>query len=52
MRNNRISADIVGHVPGAWRGIHAYGVVGLEYDLFSPTSSAQTLAKTQGFAFK
>ena len=50
MRNNRISADIVGHVPGAWRGIRAYGVVGLEYDIFSPTSSAQTLAKTQGFA--
>ena len=51
VRVNRISADIVGHVPGAWRGIHAYGVVGLEYDIFSPTSSAQTLAKTQGFAF-
>ncbi|MGD0012404.1 MAG: outer membrane beta-barrel protein [Terriglobia bacterium] len=51
VRNNRFSGDIVGHVPGVWRGIRAYGVVGLEYDLFSPTSSAQTLAKTEGFAF-
>jgi opacity protein-like surface antigen len=50
VRNNRGSADIVGHVPGVWRGIRAYAVVGVEYDLFSPTSSAQTLAKTEGFA--
>jgi opacity protein-like surface antigen len=50
VRNNRFSVDIVGHVPGVWRGIRVYGVVGVEYDLFSPTSSAQTLAKTQGFA--
>jgi len=50
VRNSRYSADIVGHVPGVWRGIRAYGVVGVEYDVFSPTSSAQTLAKTQGFA--
>jgi opacity protein-like surface antigen len=50
VRNNRFSADIVGHVPGVWRGIRAYGVVGVEYDVFSPTSSAKTLAKTQGFA--
>jgi opacity protein-like surface antigen len=51
VRNNRFSGDIVGHIPGAWRGIRAYGVFGVEYDLFSPTSSAQTLAKTEGFAF-
>ena len=50
VRNNRFSADIVGHVPGVWRGIRAYGVVGVEYDVFSPTSSAKTLAKTEGFA--
>jgi len=48
VRYSRFSADIVGHVPGVWRGIRAYGVVGLEYDVFSPTSSAKTLAKTQG----
>jgi opacity protein-like surface antigen len=28
-----------------------YGVVGLEYDIFAPTSAAQTKAKTEGFAF-
>jgi opacity protein-like surface antigen len=49
VRNNRLSADIVGHVPGVWRGIRAYGVLGVEYDDFSPTSSAKTLAKTEGF---
>ena len=51
VRNSRFSADIVGHVPGVWRGIRAYGVAGVEYDLFSPTSAAQTLALSQGFAF-
>jgi opacity protein-like surface antigen len=51
VRNNRFSADLVGHVPGVWRGIRAYGVVGLEYDVFSPTNAAQTKAKTQGFSF-
>jgi hypothetical protein len=50
VRNNRFSADIVGHVPGVWRGIRAYGVAGVEYEVFSPTSSAETVAKTQGFA--
>jgi len=51
VRTSRFSGDIVGHVPGAWRGVRAYGVVGVEYDLFSPTSRAQRLAETQGFAF-
>jgi opacity protein-like surface antigen len=51
VRNSRFSGDIVGHVPGIWRGIRVYGVVGLEYDVFSPTSAAQTLAKNKGFAF-
>jgi opacity protein-like surface antigen len=50
VRNNRFSADIVGHVPGVWRGIRAYGVLGLEYDVFAPTTAAQTLAKREGFA--
>jgi hypothetical protein len=48
---SRISADIVGHAPVTWRGISVYGVLGLEYDLFSPTSAAQELAKTRGFIF-
>jgi len=51
VRINRFSGDIVGHVPGAWRGVRAYGVAGVEYDLFSPTSRARTLAESQGFAF-
>jgi hypothetical protein len=51
VRDNRFSGDIVGHIPGAWRGMHFYGVVGLEYDLFAPTGAAQTMAKTEGFAF-
>jgi opacity protein-like surface antigen len=51
VRNHRFSADIVGHVPRVWRGIHAYGVAGVEADIFSPTNSAQTLAESQGFAF-
>jgi opacity protein-like surface antigen len=50
VRYKRFSADIVGHVP-AWRGIRAYVVMGPEFDLFSPTSSAQTLAESEGFAF-
>ena len=50
VRNSRFSGDIVGHVPGTWKGIRAYGVAGVEYELFSPTSRAQTLAKTEGFA--
>jgi len=51
VRNSRFSADILGHAPAPWKGIRAYGVIGLEYDRFSPTSAAQTLAKTEGFAF-
>jgi len=51
VRNHRFSGDIVGRVPGDWKGVHVYGVFGIEYDVFSPTSSAKTLAKTQGFAF-
>ena len=51
VRDNRFSGDLVGHIPGVWRGMRFYGVVGLEYDLFSPTSAAQTKAKTEGFAF-
>jgi len=51
VRGNRFSGDVVGHIPGTWRGMRFYGVVGLEYDLFAPTGAAQTNAKTEGFAF-
>jgi hypothetical protein len=50
IRNNRISGDIVLRAPGVWNGIRPYAVVGLEYDIFSPTSAAQTLAESHGFA--
>ena len=51
VRDNRFSGDLVGHIPGVWRGMRFYGVVGMEYDLFSPTRTAQTKARTEGFAF-
>jgi opacity protein-like surface antigen len=51
VKYSRISGDIVGRVPGGWRGIRVYGVLGLEYDLFSPTSAAKTYARTVGFGF-
>jgi opacity protein-like surface antigen len=50
VRNNRFSGDLVAHYPGVWKGIRPYAVAGVEYDLFSPTSGAQSLAKSQGFA--
>jgi hypothetical protein len=52
LRDNRVSADIVAHAPGAYHGIHPYVAAGLEFDEFSPTSAAQTLATKIGFAFE
>jgi opacity protein-like surface antigen len=51
VRYSRVSGDIVLHVPGSWKGIRAYGLAGVEYDLFAPTSHAQTLAVSEGFAY-
>ena len=51
MRNNRFSADIVAHVPGVYRGVRPYVVLGVEYDRFSPTSSANHWLPRQGFAY-
>jgi opacity protein-like surface antigen len=51
VRTFRFSADIVGHIPGSWRGVRVYGVMGPDFDIFSPTSKAQTEAETEGFAF-
>jgi hypothetical protein len=51
LRDNRISGDIVAHSPGTYRGARPYFVFGLEYDRYSPTSSATTLATTTGFAY-
>jgi hypothetical protein len=52
LRTYRFSGDLVAHAPGGYRGIRPYGVVGAEYDVFSPTSAASTLATKQGFAFE
>jgi opacity protein-like surface antigen len=52
MRNNRFSGDLVAHSPSTYRGARPYFVFGVEYDRFSPTSSASTLATTDGFAFE
>lgn len=52
LRDNRVSGDLVAHSPSTYRGAHPYVVVGVEYDRFSPTSSASSLATREGFAFE
>ena len=52
LRNYRVSGDLVVHTPTGYRGIRPYGVVGAEYDDFSPTSAATTLATKIGFSFE
>jgi hypothetical protein len=49
--NNRLSGDLIARAPTAYHGAHPYFVIGLEYDRFSPTSSAQSLATKEGFAY-
>ena len=51
LRDNRFSGDLVAHSPATFRGIRPYAVVGAEYDRFSPTSAAVSLANTTGFAY-
>ena len=51
LRDNRFSGDLVAHSPSTFRGIRPYGVVGGEYDRFSPTSAAVALGNTVGFAY-
>ena len=50
LRNNRVSGDLVVRSPSAYHGAHPYVVFGVEYDLFSATGAAQSLATTEGFA--
>jgi hypothetical protein len=50
LRDSRFSADLVVHSPSTYRGARPYFVLGAEYDRYSPTSSATTLATTTGFA--
>jgi opacity protein-like surface antigen len=49
LRDNRISGDIVLHSPATFRNIRPYFVAGPEYDRYSPTSAAVTLAARVGF---
>jgi hypothetical protein len=51
LRESRVSGDIVAHSPSAYRGARPYVVFGAEYDRFSPSRSATTLATTTGFAY-
>jgi len=51
LRDNRFGGDLVVHSPSTFRGIRPYAVVGAEYDRFSPTSAAVSLANTTGFAY-
>jgi hypothetical protein len=52
LRDNRFSLDLVAHAPGAYHGAHVYVVFGAEYNEFSPTSAAQSMATKIGFAFE
>jgi hypothetical protein len=52
MRNNRVSVDLVARTPTAYRGARPYVVFGLEYDRFSPTGSAASVAAKEGFAYE
>ena len=49
LRDNRFSADLVVHSPATFRGAQPYFVFGPEYDRYSPTNAAMTLATTTGF---
>jgi len=51
LRDNRFSGDFVARYPGSYKGAHPYAVFGVEYDRFSPTSSATALATSTGFAY-
>lgn len=50
VRDNRLSGDIVLHSPSTFRGARPYAVAGVEFDRYSPSSSATSLATTIGFA--
>jgi hypothetical protein len=50
MRINRVSADLAARPQMTYRSARPYVVFGVEYDRFSPTSRASTLATAEGFA--
>jgi hypothetical protein len=49
LRDSRFSGDLVVHSPSTYRGARPYFVLGAEYDRYSPTSAATSLATTTGF---
>jgi opacity protein-like surface antigen len=51
LRDSRFSGDLVVHSPSAFHNARPYFVVGAEYDRYSPTSAATSLATTTGFAY-
>ena len=51
LRDSRFSLDLVAHSPSTYRGVRPYLVLGGEYDRYSPSSAATTLATTTGFAY-
>lgn len=51
LRDNRVSGDIVIHSPSTFHNARPYLVLGVEYDLYSPSNSAVTLATTTGFGY-
>jgi hypothetical protein len=51
LRDNRFSGDLVVHYPSAFHNARPYFVAGAEYDHYSPTSAATSLATTTGFGY-
>lgn len=50
VRTQRVSGNLLAHSPISFPGVRPYATAGLEYDHLGPTSQANTLAFTQGFA--
>jgi outer membrane protein W len=51
LRDSRFSGDLVLHAPSTYHNARPYFLVGVEYDHYSPTSHASTLATTTGFGY-
>lgn len=49
IRDQRLSGDLVAHVPKSFMGVRPYLVAGLEADRFSPVGNAAANAKSPGF---
>ena len=51
LRDNRFGGGLVVHSPSTYHNVRPYFVAGAEYDHYSPTSAAQSLATTTGFGY-